>query len=83
MPLRAPDQTQRVACAACGSLFDAEAGRFSFLKSLKQADPRMFIPLGARRSRGGHPAHAGRQASLDASLGLPGKGVAGNPDLER
>ena len=26
--LWAPDQTQRVACAACGSLFDAQEGRF-------------------------------------------------------
>jgi len=53
MPLRAPDQTLRVACAACGSLFDAEEGRFSFLKSLKQADPRMFIPLGSEGRLGG------------------------------
>jgi len=55
MPLRAPDQTQRVACAACGSLFDAEEGRFSFLKSLKQVDPRMFIPLGAEGRLAGMP----------------------------
>lgn len=55
MPLRAPDQTQRVACAACGSLFDSEEGRFTFLKSLKQADPRMFIPLGTEGHLNGVP----------------------------
>jgi hypothetical protein len=55
LPLRAPDQTLRVACAACGSLFDAQEGRLAFLKSLKQADPRMFLPLGAEGRLGGVP----------------------------
>jgi len=55
MPLRAPDQTQRVACASCGSLFDVEEGRFQYLKSLKQADPRMFIPLGTEGHLHGKP----------------------------
>jgi len=46
LPLRAPDQAQHVVCASCGSLLDASEGRLTYLKSLKQPDPRMFIPLG-------------------------------------
>ncbi|MBL0209532.1 MAG: DUF4178 domain-containing protein [Holophagaceae bacterium] len=44
--LHSPDQAQRVGCPYCGSLLDASGGKLAFLKSLKQPDARMFIPLG-------------------------------------
>ena len=53
--LRAPDQTLRVTCPSCGSLLDASEGRLSFLKSLKQPNPRMFIPLGTEGNLQGVP----------------------------
>ena len=46
LKLHSPDQAQRVGCPYCGSLLDASGGKLAFLKSLKQPDPRMFIPLG-------------------------------------
>ena len=46
LKLHSPDQAQRVGCPYCGSLLDASSGKLSFLKSLKQPDARMFIPLG-------------------------------------
>lgn len=53
LDLRAPDETQRVGCPSCGSLLDASEGRLTYLRSLKQPDPRMWIPLGTEgRLRG-------------------------------
>ncbi len=46
LKLHSPDQAQRVGCPYCGSLLDASGGKLAFLKSLKQPDARMFIPLG-------------------------------------
>ncbi len=46
LKLHSPDQAQRVGCPYCGALLDASSGKLTFLKSLKQPDPRMFIPLG-------------------------------------
>ena len=46
LKLHSPDQAQRVGCPYCGSLLDASGGKLAFLKSLKQPDGRMFIPLG-------------------------------------
>jgi hypothetical protein len=47
LALRAPDQTQRMGCPSCGSLLSAENGKFAFLKSLKQPQQDVVIPLGA------------------------------------
>lgn len=55
LELRAPDQTQRVACPSCGSLLDASEGRLVYLKSLEQPHARMFIPLGAEGHMRGMP----------------------------
>lgn len=55
LPLRAPDETQHVVCAACNSLLDASEGRLAYLKSLQQPNPRMFIPLGTQGQLGGVP----------------------------
>jgi hypothetical protein len=46
LALRAPDQTQRVGCPSCGSLLAAENGKLAFLKSLKQPQQDVVIPLG-------------------------------------
>jgi hypothetical protein len=46
LALHAPDQTQRVGCPSCGSLLSAESGKLAFLKSLKQPDQAVVIPLG-------------------------------------
>ncbi|MBI4911647.1 MAG: DUF4178 domain-containing protein [Acidobacteria bacterium] len=46
LSLHAPDQSLRVACPSCKGLLEASSGRLSFLKSLRQEDPRMWIPLG-------------------------------------
>ena len=46
LKLHSPDQAQRVGCPYCGSLLDASGGKLAFLKSVKQPDARMFIPLG-------------------------------------
>ena len=55
LPLRAPDQTEHVVCSACGGLLDASGGRLTYLKSLQQPNPRMFIPLGTEGHLGGVP----------------------------
>lgn len=55
LPLRAPDQTEHVVCMACGALLDASGGRLTYLKSLQQPNPRMFIPLGTEGTLGGVP----------------------------
>ncbi len=55
LALRAPDETQRVGCPSCGSLLDAREGRLVYLKSLKQPDARMAIPLGTEGRLGGVP----------------------------
>lgn len=47
LDLRAPDQTERVACPSCRSLLDASGGRLAFLRSLKQPNASMAIPLGS------------------------------------
>jgi hypothetical protein len=44
--LRAPDQTQRVACSYCGSLLDATGG-FAVLEALKRPGFKIAIPLGS------------------------------------
>ncbi|HJV23030.1 MAG TPA: DUF4178 domain-containing protein, partial [Holophagaceae bacterium] len=46
LKLRAPDQTERVACPSCNALLDCAAGKLTFLRSLKQPHPDMRIPLG-------------------------------------
>jgi ribosomal protein S27AE len=46
LALHAPDQTQRVGCPSCGSLLSAENGKLAFLKSLKQPQQDIVIPLG-------------------------------------
>lgn len=55
LALRAPDETQRVGCPSCGSLLDASQGKLTYLKSLKQPDARMWIPLGTEGRLGGVP----------------------------
>ncbi len=55
LALRAPDETQRVGCPSCGSLLDASQGKLTYLKSLKQPDARMWIPLGTEGRLGGMP----------------------------
>jgi hypothetical protein len=55
LSLRAPDQTEHVVCPACGSLLDASGGRLTYLKSLQQPNPRMFIALGTEGHLGGVP----------------------------
>jgi hypothetical protein len=44
--VRAPDQTQRVACEYCGSLLDASKD-FAVLQALQQPDIKPVIPLGS------------------------------------
>jgi hypothetical protein len=46
LSLHAPDQSLRVTCPSCKGLLDASNGRLTFLKSLKQPDPQMYLPLG-------------------------------------
>jgi len=55
LALRAPDETQRVVCPSCGSLLDASAGKLLYLRSLKQPDLRMWIPLGSEGHLRGVP----------------------------
>ena len=55
LALRAPDETQRVGCPSCGSLLDASAGKLTYLRSLKQPDSRMWIPLGSEGHLRGVP----------------------------
>ena len=55
LALRAPDATQRVGCPSCGSLLDASAGKLIYLRSMKQPDPRMWIPLGTEGHLRGVP----------------------------
>lgn len=53
LALHAPDQTQRVGCPSCGSLLSAENGKLAFLKSLKQPQQDIAIPLGTEGVLGG------------------------------
>ncbi|MDP2877392.1 MAG: DUF4178 domain-containing protein [Holophaga sp.] len=55
LTLRAPDETQRVGCPSCGSLLDASAGKLIYLRSVKQPDARMWIPLGTEGHLRGVP----------------------------
>jgi hypothetical protein len=55
LALRAPDETQRVGCPSCGSLLDASGGKLTYLRSLKQPDARMWIPLGTEGHLHGIP----------------------------
>jgi len=69
LSLRAPDQTQRVGCPSCGSLLSAAGGKLAFLKSLKQPQPEVVIPLGAEGTLGGERVtcigQLGRSCTLD------------------
>lgn len=47
LEIRAPDQTQRVACPYCGSLLDATRG-FAVLEALERARVKPIIPLGTK-----------------------------------
>lgn len=54
LKLQAPDSAERVVCPSCSSLLDASEGRLTYLKSLKQPEARMFIPLGHEGTLRGH-----------------------------
>ncbi len=54
LKLQAPDSAERVVCPSCSSLLDASEGRLTYLKSLKQPEARMFIPLGHAGTLRGH-----------------------------
>jgi len=48
LELRAPDQTQRVACPYCNSLLDATKGTLQYLQSLDPLPRPILIPLGSK-----------------------------------
>lgn len=47
LTLRAPDQSERVACPSCNALLDCSGGKLAFLRSLKQPKAAPAIALGA------------------------------------
>ncbi len=52
LEVRAPDQTQRIACPYCGSLLDATKN-FAVLEALARPPLKPAIPLGSRGNLGG------------------------------
>lgn len=46
LPLRLPDQAQRVTCNSCNSLLDASHGTLAYLSTLPSKNDRMLIPPG-------------------------------------
>ncbi len=53
LELRAPDQSERVACPSCGSLSDVKQGSLKLLQSLKPPPVQLVIPLGSVGKRDG------------------------------
>jgi len=53
LELRAPDQSERVACPYCGALSDVDHGNLKFLKALNPPTVRPQLALGARGTLGG------------------------------
>jgi hypothetical protein len=45
--LRAPDQSLRVTCQNCNSMLDVESGKLAFLKTLREPEVQVLIPLGS------------------------------------
>jgi hypothetical protein len=69
LKLRAPDESERVACPSCNALLDCKGGKLTFLHSLKQPHAAMAIPLGQEGTLRGQKVvcagHMVRACSVD------------------
>ncbi|MCS6884822.1 MAG: DUF4178 domain-containing protein [Acidobacteriota bacterium] len=48
LELRAPDQTERIACQYCGSLLQVDQGELRFIKALTKPEKAPIIPIGSQ-----------------------------------
>jgi hypothetical protein len=53
LDLRAPDKSERVGCASCGSLSDVKGGKLQLFRSLDPPPTQPILPLGAVGKRDG------------------------------
>jgi hypothetical protein len=68
LELRAPDETQRVACPYCGALHEADRGNLRFLETLGEHQVEPLIPLGTVGTFNGELLGESPGLSLDFTI---------------